>query len=201
MPEPLRVEGPNLTLRLAGPDDAEQLFRLGSDPVTTKYMSWGPYTDIAQAERFIAGMPGQVERGEELGFLVVRGGEVLGVTAFTERRPRDRSVVIGTWLGRDHWGTGVNTEAKALMAALAFRAMGIERLSVWAAVTNGRSRAALAKVGFTEEGVLRRFHLHGDTSHDCVVGSILADEYPEGPLADIPVRIEGEVPPNWQFGA
>lgn len=200
MAEPLVLEGPSLTLRWSRPEDAPALFELSSDVETTRYMSWGPHTDVAQAEAFIAGQPGQRERGEELGFLVTREGALLGHIAFMEPRPRDRSVVIGTWLHRDHWGTGVNTEAKAAMAALAFRAMGVERLGVYAAVTNERSRAALGKVGFTEEGVLRRFHLHGDTWHDLVVGSILREEYEDGPLAAVPVTIEGDVPANWVYG-
>ncbi len=200
MQQQLAITGPTLTLRFPTADDAPEMFRIGSDPETTKYMSWGPYTDLAQAERFIAGTAGQRERGEELGFVVERGGETLGWTVFSEPRSRDHSVVIGTWFYKDHWGTGVNTESKALMAALAFRAMGVERLSVWAAATNERSRGALKKVGFTEEGVLRRFHLHGDEWFDCVVGSILSDEYPIGPLARIPAQIIGEVPANWRFG-
>lgn len=200
MSEPLVISGPTLVLRYADPGDAQALFELGSDEETTRYMSWGPYRRLSDAEGFIAGVPGRRERGEELGFLVTRGGELLGHIAFMEPRPRDRSVVIGTWLHRDHWGTGVNTEAKAIMASLAFRRMGVERLSVYASVTNERSRAALAKVGFTEEGVLRRFHLHGDQWHDLAIGSILADEYESGPLAEVPVEISGEVPPNWRYG-
>jgi len=199
MSEPLKIQGPNLTLRFAQQSDAPQLFSIGSDLETTRYLSWGPYTELGQAERFIEGMPRQVDAGEELGFLVTRGDAVLGVTAFTEPRARDRSVVIGTWLTKPEWGTGVNTELKAMMAALAFNAMGIERLSVYAAVTNERSRGALGKVGFTEEGTLRRFHRHGEDWYDCVVGSVLRDEYEVGPLAAVPVQITGDVPANWIF--
>jgi len=199
MESPLVMTGPTLTLRYAQPADAASLFEISSDVETTRYMSWGPHKYVAQTERFIAGVPGQRERGEELGFLVTRDGALLGHIALMEPRPRDRSAVIGTWLHRDYWGTGVNTEAKAIMAALAFRKMGMERLSVYAAVTNERSRAALSKVGFTEEGVLRRFHLHGDTWHDLMVGSILREEFESLPLAEVPVQIEGDLPEVWNF--
>jgi ribosomal-protein-alanine N-acetyltransferase len=199
MEQQLAITGPTLTLRFPSAHDAAELFRIGSDSETTKYMSWGPYTALEQAELFITGTAGQRERCEELGFVVERDGEILGWTVFSEPRPRDRSVVIGTWLYKDYWGTGVNTESKALMAALAFRALGVERLSVWAAASNERSRGALKKVGFTEEGVLRRFHRHGDEWFDCIVGSILSDEYPSGPLAAVPAQITGEVPANWRF--
>lgn len=199
MPEELSIQGPKLTLRFPGPADARTLFELGSEPAMARYLSWAPYTELVQAERFVAGTPSDRETGKELGFLVTRDEEILGFTAFTEPRPRDRSVTIGTWLGVDHWGTGVNTELKALMAALAFGPMGVERLSVHAAATNERSRAALRKVGFTEEGVLRRFNRHGDEWFDCAIASILRDEWESGPLHAIPARISGEVPRNWRF--
>ena len=195
----LQLSGPTLTLRWPKAGDAEQLFTLASDPEMARYLSWAPYSELAQAEAFLAGMAEDRRDGRELGFLVTRGDEILGVTSFVDPRPRDRSVTIGTWLGRTHWGTGVNTELKALMAALAFGPMGVERLSVYAAESNARSRAALRKVGFTEEGVLRRFNLHGDEWFDCVIGSILRDEYGEGPLAGVQVSISGDLPGNWDF--
>lgn len=199
MADQLEVSGPSLTLRWPRPGDAEQLFRLASDPEMARYLSWAPYSELAQAQRFLDGMAEDRESGRELGFLVRRGETILGVTSFTDPRPRDRSVTIGTWLGRSHWGTGVNSELKALMAALAFGPMGVERLSVYAAESNARSRAALAKVGFTEEGVLRRFNLHGEEWFDCVIGSILRDEHATGPLAGVPATISGELPANWCF--
>ena len=195
----LEIHGPTLVLRYPVPSDAGRLFELGSDPETTRFLSWGPYTELAQAERFIESVPGSRERGEELGFVVERDGEALGWTLFNDVRSRDRSVTIGTWLGKQHWGTGVNTESKALMAALAFKAMGVERLSVYAAASNDRSRAALRKVGFVEEGVLRRFNRHGDEWFDCMIGSILPAEYEAGPLAAVASEIRGSVPDNWVF--
>lgn len=199
VPGELEIHGPTLVLRYPTGEDAQQLFELGSDPAMARYLSWAPYTEVSQAERFIEGTAADRESGKELGFVVTRDGEVLGFTVFTDARPRDCSVTIGTWLGADHWGTGVNTELKALMAALAFRAMGVERLSVYAAASNERSRAALRKVGFTEEGVLRRFNRHGDEWFDCAIGSILRDEFEDGPLSGTRAEIIGEVPANWSF--
>ncbi|HWH10609.1 MAG TPA: GNAT family protein, partial [Solirubrobacteraceae bacterium] len=47
----------------------------------------------------------------------------------------------GTWLGRAHWGTGANRDAKALIARLAFGSLGLERLGAYADVRNLRSQA------------------------------------------------------------
>ncbi len=86
------------------------------------------------------------------------------MTGLTELSRRDRRAVVGTWLGRSHWGTGANRESKALIAHLAFRLFGLERLGAYADLDNPRSQRALANVGFQREGVLRRWHRHGNTS-------------------------------------
>ena len=54
--DPLVVSGPTLSLRYARAEDAPRLFELASDPAVTRFFSWGPYTDIAQPEAYIASL-------------------------------------------------------------------------------------------------------------------------------------------------
>ena len=49
----------------------------------------------------------------------------------------------------------------------------MERLTAWANTRNGRSQVALERVGFRREGVLARWHRHGDQMHDVVVFGML----------------------------
>jgi [ribosomal protein S5]-alanine N-acetyltransferase len=116
------------------------------------------------------------------------------VTGLTEPSLRDRRAVTGTWLGRPFWGTGVNAEAKALLARLAFDGCGMERLGAYASTRNPRSQRALVKVGFRHEGTLRAFHRHGDAVHDVHVYGLLAAEFARGPLAQVPATLEGAPP-------
>jgi ribosomal-protein-alanine N-acetyltransferase len=98
------------------------------------------------------------EAGEWLEFVVEhREHGVAGVTGLTEPSRRDRRAVTGTWLGRAFWGTGVNTEGKALLARLAFDGCAMERLGAYAGTANARSQRALEKAGFVREGTLRAF--------------------------------------------
>ncbi len=91
------------------------------------------------------------------------------MTGLSELSRRDRRAVVGTWLGRAHWGSGANAESKALIAHLAFERLGLERLGAYADLDNPRSQAALARLGFMREGVLRRWHRHGERVHDVIV--------------------------------
>ena len=187
--------GPSLTLRFAEPDDAPALFALARDPDVTRFFSWGPYERLDEAEAYIARLPRERAEGRHLDFVIVHAEHgPIGVTGLGELSRRDRRGVVGSWLGRDHWGTGANTEAKRLIAAIAFEALGLDRLGAYASIDNPRSRRALEKLGFHREGTLRAFHRHGNAVHDVDVFSLLRDELASTPLAAVPARLEGRLP-------
>jgi ribosomal-protein-alanine N-acetyltransferase len=191
----VEVVGPSLTLRYGTEADAPALLELGSNAEVTRFFSWGPYTSIDEPEAYIAGLPGERERGERLDFLIAdpdRGP--IGVTGLSDFSRRDRRAVVGTWLGRPYWGTGANRRSKALITWLAFRVLELERLGAYADLDNPRSQAALAGLGFEREGVLRRWHRHGDQVHDVIVYSWLKEEWERSPLAAVPVELRGEAP-------
>jgi RimJ/RimL family protein N-acetyltransferase len=191
----VQVRGQSLMLRYATPADAAALLELGSDREVTRFFSWGPYESIDEPLAYIAGLEGERSRGERLDFLIVDGDDrPLGVTGLSEFGLRDRRAVVGTWLGRGYWGTGVNRASKALIAALAFRELGLERLGAYADLDNPRSQAALQRIGFSREGVLRRWHRHGDTVHDVIVYSWLRAEWEASELSREPVTIDGPPP-------
>ncbi len=191
----MRVEGPNLTLRYATADDAEALFELARDPAVTRFFSWGPYTDIEQPRAYIAELEGKREAGTLLDFLIVHETHgPVGVTGLSELSRRDRRATVGSWMGHRFWGSGVNFESKALIAALAFETLGMHRLTAWANTRNGRSQVALERLGFRREGTLTGWHRHGDQVHDVVVYGMLRPGWERSRLRAIEARVEGEPP-------
>ncbi len=76
------------------------------------------------------------------------------------------------------WGTAVNAEVKLLMLCVAFD-HGFGRVKIQADVLNERSRAAIARLGATFEGVVRRDRPRADGSwRDSAVFSVIADDWP-----------------------
>ncbi len=195
----LAITGPALELRLPRPADAPALFALASDPEVTRWFSWGPYAREAEAEAFLATLPARREHGEALDLAIVgrATGIPIGLTALSELAVRDRRAVVGTWLGRAHWGTGANREAKALLCHLAFAVLGLERLGSYTNVEHERSQRALERLGFRHEGVLRGFHRHGDRTLDVCVFGLLRADWEAGPLRDVPITVAGDLPPAW----
>jgi [ribosomal protein S5]-alanine N-acetyltransferase len=185
-----------LTLRPPEPDDAPALLELAGDPEVTRWFSWGPYTSLDQPLAYIERLAGQRERGEQLDLLIVHGEHgPAGITGLNEFSVRDLRCMVGTWFGRRFWGTGANRESKALVAHLAFAVLGMHRLGSYSNPENVRSTKALLGVGFRHEGVLRHWHRHGDAYLDVNVFGMLRADWETGPLADVPVAVEGEAPP------
>jgi [ribosomal protein S5]-alanine N-acetyltransferase len=191
----LEIRGPRLTLRYALPEDAPALFELASDPAVTRFFSWGPYTSLDQPESYIAGLRGKRDRGELLDFLIVDENDgPIGVTGLSELSVRNRHATVGSWFGHRWWGSGANRESKAMITALAFEHLGLDRLTAWANTRNGRSQVALEKVGFRREGVLAGWHRHGDVVHDVVVFGMLRASWERSPLRSVPVQVRGTPP-------
>jgi ribosomal-protein-alanine N-acetyltransferase len=194
------VAGGDLVLRYAAASDAPALLALASDPEVTRWFSWGPYRSADEPAAYIAGQAAEREAGVRLDFLIARtqGTDTsvrpIGVSGLSELSRRDRRAMVGTWLGRDHWGTGANATAKALILHVAFAVCGLERVGAYSALDNPRSTRALEKLGFRHEGVLRAWHRHGDVAHDVNVFGLLRAEWPGAPFA---VDVEGEPPAAW----
>jgi len=126
-----------------------------------------------------------LKRREQRTFLpfVVRlreTGEVVGQTTFCNVDHDNRRVEIGyTWYSQRVQRTAVNTEAKYLLLGHAFDAwqcIAVEFRTNW---FNERSRAAIARLGAKQDGVLRNHQRLPDGSfRDTVVFSIIQSEWP-----------------------
>ena len=191
------VRGPRLSLRALTSTDAHALFELGSNPEVTRFFSWQPYTDVEQATAFIDSLRSQRENGERLELGIFDGEQLIGITGFSEFSRRDRRAVLGTWLGRRFWGSGANRESKALILALGFRALGLLRVTALVSPQNVRSVAALQRLGFVHEGVLRGWHVHSGVPRDVAILRMMRDEWERTPLAEVEVAIEGDPPPQF----
>jgi [ribosomal protein S5]-alanine N-acetyltransferase len=191
----VRLTGPSLSLRYAAAADAARLFELASDADVTRWFSWGPYESMQEPLAYISRLAGERERGERLDFVIDdHANGPIGVTGLSELAPRDQRAMVGTWLGRRHWGSGANAESKALVLHLAFELCGLVRVGAYSNPENERSTRALEKLGFCHEGVLRAWHRHGDVHHDVNVFGLLREDWPGAPFD---VQVEGAPPAAW----
>jgi RimJ/RimL family protein N-acetyltransferase len=108
-------------------------------------------------------------------------GEVVGTTRYYDLAPTVPRLQVGyTWYARRVQRTGLNTEAKLLLLAHAFEAMGCVSVGLQTSHLNLASRKAIARIGATQEGILRNHLRHKDGSlRDTVCFSIIDTEWPQ----------------------
>ena len=107
-------------------------------------------------------------------------GAVCGMTTYLNLRPDNRRLEIGsTWLAGSAQRTRINTETKLLLLTRAFEdldCIAVEFRTHW---HNLQSRAAIARLGAKQDGVLRNHDIWRDgTLRDVVVFSIIESEWP-----------------------
>jgi N-acetyltransferase len=105
---------------------------------------------------------------------------LVGGTSIRLTDPDTPTVEIGsTWIVPAWQRTRVNTEAKYLQLAHCFERLGIARVEFKTDALNARSRAAIRRIGATEEGTLRsHMRRQNGTLRDSVYFSIIASEWP-----------------------
>jgi RimJ/RimL family protein N-acetyltransferase len=120
--------------------------------------------------------------GQGLGFAVrdPLTEEVVGSTGFWNFVPKNKRIEIGfTWYAPDRQRTAVNTSCKLLLLTHAFDTLNLNRVEFKTDSLNHRSRAAIARIGGTEEGTLRAHSIQPDGRlRDSVYFSILKSEWP-----------------------
>jgi RimJ/RimL family protein N-acetyltransferase len=177
--EPLAIEHAAGYLAAVGTgEDAEEVFRW----LTPKHGSNAIAKTIEDAEEHIlAGLAARA-RGERFPYAQFDAatGEFAGTTSLYEVSPAARTLAIGhTWLGRQWWRSGHNTESKLLLLTYAFDELGAARVVWHTDIYNVRSQEAIARLGATREGVLRKHRIRRDgTWRDTVQYAMTDDAWP-----------------------
>jgi RimJ/RimL family protein N-acetyltransferase len=143
------------------------------------------YTAVASPDAVIAYMDDALKMRDELGampFIVRRksDGKVVGSTRYFNVDAKNRRLEIGhTWYSQSAQRTGLNTEAKLLLLKHAFEKLNCIAVEFRTHWFNFASRAAIARLGAKQDGVLRNHQVSPNgTLRDTVVFSIIASEWP-----------------------
>jgi RimJ/RimL family protein N-acetyltransferase len=120
--------------------------------------------------------------GHEMAFVVWHKAQQrpVGMTRYLNIEEPHRKLEIGsTWYEPSVWAGVVNPECKLLLMRHAFEVLKFNRVEYKTDVRNGRSRAAILKLGAKQEGILRKHMVMGDGHvRDSVYFSVIDEEWP-----------------------
>ena len=108
-------------------------------------------------------------------------GVVAGSSSYLDIAPADGRIEIGsTWYGDPWRGTCLNPSAKLLLLEHAFDVLGATRVQLKTDARNERSRRAIAGIGASFEGILRKHSLRADGPglRDVAMFSITDEDWP-----------------------
>ena len=179
--EPVRLAGAHAILDPLALDDEDAIRRAAADG--RLWELW--YTSVPPPERTRSWIEAALEMRERQGALpfAVRDaatGEVVGSTRYFNVDAANRRLEIGhTWYAKRAQRTAINTECKSMLLRHAFETLGCIAVEFRTHWFNFASRAAIARLGAKQDGVLRNHQLLADGSRrDTVVFSIIDGEWP-----------------------
>jgi RimJ/RimL family protein N-acetyltransferase len=113
-------------------------------------------------------------------FFVIANGEdrAVGHVALYKIDHRVGHAEFAIMLGdKSTWGTGLGKACTKWMIEYGFRELGLKRIYLEVLETNPRAKAMYDKLGFKEEGRLRRHQYKGGKYIDVFVMGLFPDEY------------------------
>lgn len=176
--------GEHVRLRPLIPErDSAELFQALDEDANWEHVAGRP----ADTAEYVAALHAGAERGHwawavqlTRPFGSFAAGALVGKTTFLDVSPADGRLEIGsTMYARSCWGTAVNPETKLLLLGHAFDTLGAGRVQLKTDARNSRSQQAIARLGATYEGTLRRYQRRADGSiRDTVMFSITVEDWP-----------------------
>ena len=107
-------------------------------------------------------------------------GKLAGSSSYMDVRKAHGGLEIGfTWYGKEFQRTHVNTATKLALFEHAFETLGANRVQLQTDARNKKSQDAIARIGATQEGILRKHKVYPDGYvRDSVMFSVIAQEWP-----------------------
>jgi len=109
-----------------------------------------------------------------------RSDRHVGMTRYLNIEEAHKRLEIGsTWYEPSVWAGAVNPECKLLLMRHAFEKLKFHRVEYKTDARNARSRAAIAKLGATQEGIFRKHMIMADGHvRDSVFFAIVDSDWP-----------------------
>mgnify|MGYP006275195619 FL=1 len=139
-------------------------------------LDWVESTKAVEDTRnFIEYALDKFAKDEEMHCAILYNDKIAGVTGLNQINRQVKFVEIGYWLGRKFTGNGIMTRVVNGWVDYVFKTMKLDRIEIYTAYQNKKSRAVAQRAGFEEEAVLKKRIPYFDEIDDMVIYTKLRD--------------------------
>ncbi|RSM90451.1 N-acetyltransferase [Kibdelosporangium aridum] len=165
-----------LAIRPFLPDDAAAFAAYRSDAEVARYQSWDTPLSLEDAAATVAGYgAGDPTMTGWYQWAIARDGLLIGDIGVHTHENRMQAE-IGFTIAAAEQGKGYGCEAVGRMVEYLFGDRGLHRISAECDARNAASARLLRKVGFQQEGLLRRnTWIKGEWTDDLLFGLLASD--------------------------
>jgi [ribosomal protein S5]-alanine N-acetyltransferase len=143
-----------LTLRQLLIVDANEIFALRSDENVNKYLNREPAKSIVDANNFIQGINGNIQRNESIYWAIALNGtaKLIGTICLFDFSGDNSKAEIGYELSPGFQGKGIMQEAISIVIDFGMQHIGLNTLEAYTHSENQRSTRLLEKFNFKRHG-------------------------------------------------
>lgn len=194
-----RIETPRLVIRCYQPADAP-LLKVAIDANIEHLRPWMPWIkdepqSVEQKVDRLRGFRGRFDLDQDYTFGVFSSDEreLLGGTGL-HRWGGPEGLEIGYWVHVAHTRCGICYETVAAMTRIGFELLKLGRVEIRCDAENTASAGVPRKLGFHHDGTVRNSLISRADGplRDCMVWTMLPDEYPASPVLRTPIRAYDE---------
>jgi len=172
-------QGKLVRLRAVEPEDWQVFFDWGQDTDFGRWSYWIPFPRSREAARkWTADLAlADVNNHESRWVIETLAGDFIGTLNTHTCDPRVGTFQYSLGIKRDHWRNGYASEAIWLVLGYFFRELRYQKVNAHVYAFNEPSLQLHRKLGFREEGRLRRMVYTGGQHHDEVIFGLTAEEF------------------------
>jgi RimJ/RimL family protein N-acetyltransferase len=173
--------GDLVRLRAIAPDDWEHFYRWNEDSEAERSGYWIPPPQSKEAVRkWTEAQATARQEDDNVRFAIETVDRVLvGTLNVNGADRRNGTFEYGISLGREHWGHGYGADAIRVALRYMFRELRYQKANATVYAFNEGSLALHRKLGFVEEGRIRRNHFTNGEYHDEFWFGITREEFEE----------------------
>ncbi|KAH7913334.1 acyl-CoA N-acyltransferase [Hygrophoropsis aurantiaca] len=166
-----------LVLRAFRDDDLDHLLALRNDPRVVTSLSAEPVVPRPPNYKIFLK---ELAENSTIGFTITikETGQFMGQCSIKATEPqKNRDALFGISMYPDFWGKGYGREATKFTIDYAFKALGLQRVSLMVSAENTRAISLYEKLGFSVEGRKRRANWVNGHWEDTLSMGVLQEEW------------------------